>query len=184
MTDNSSFMDAFKGGDNKAFQQIVIEYTKSLKTFAENLIKNSEEAEDIVSETFYKLYLRRNKFNSEDNIRAFLYIVVRNSCLNFIKQENRKKKYFKDYIYLNNSLTEEDIIREAVDAELLRRLPDLIAGLSPISKQVMTLKLQGKSNQEIAAELGSTPRNVASIVYNVLDKIRKMIFFILIWLFF
>jgi RNA polymerase sigma-70 factor (family 1) len=79
----------FQLGNENAFRKIFDYYYPSLFLFAKKLTGSHEEGEDIAVKTFQKLFNLREKFNTGDNIKAFLYISVRNNCLNYLKSRQR-----------------------------------------------------------------------------------------------
>jgi RNA polymerase sigma factor (sigma-70 family) len=63
----------------------------ALLDFASQLIINKEEAHHIVQETFIRLFGMRDRFNTLTDIKAFLYITVRNICLAYIRTEKENE---------------------------------------------------------------------------------------------
>jgi RNA polymerase sigma factor (sigma-70 family) len=77
----------FQGGSYSAVKELYDEHYDALVDFATQLIRNKAEAHHIVQETFIKLFLMRDRFDKEPDIKAFLYITVRNICFTYIKSE-------------------------------------------------------------------------------------------------
>jgi len=76
---------AFQQGDETAFRLVFNAYYEPLLYFTHKLTNSRQEAEDITLRVFAKLFNRYALFESEQNIRAFLYIAARNECLNYLK---------------------------------------------------------------------------------------------------
>ena len=79
----------FQQGDEKAFELVFRAYYTQLVVFTTKITGSQDEAEDIVTEVFLALFKRCNLFDSEPNIRAFLYVSARNRCLNYLKSKKR-----------------------------------------------------------------------------------------------
>src|SRR5687767_5022335 len=79
-TDIIYIIEDFKKGSTRALNYIYNLFYNPLCYFAGQLV-SKEEAEDIVTDTFVKLWLKHEDFHSLQGIKAFLYIAVRNSCL-------------------------------------------------------------------------------------------------------
>ncbi|MCS3801027.1 RNA polymerase sigma factor [Niastella sp. OAS944] len=117
----------FQQGSEKAFQMVFDHYYRRLVGFVSKLTDNEQEAQDISLRTFQTLFKRCQLFNSENNIRAFLYVSARNNSLNYLKAKKRldrkKKTLFEKlsndtrvcYAY---SITEDvvEIIQAAIEA--------------------------------------------------------------------
>ncbi|WEK38413.1 MAG: sigma-70 family RNA polymerase sigma factor [Candidatus Pseudobacter hemicellulosilyticus] len=72
-------------GDEAAFRQVFLRQLNPLCYFAEKIIGQRQEAEDMVSAAFYKLWQRHADFSSLAGIRSFLYTTVRNQCFDHLK---------------------------------------------------------------------------------------------------
>jgi RNA polymerase sigma factor (sigma-70 family) len=85
---NRSVIDEFQRGHYAIVKELCDEYYASLVDFGSQLITNAEEAHHIAQETFVKLFQMRDRFDKIPDIKAFLYITVRNICFAYIKSEN------------------------------------------------------------------------------------------------
>jgi len=79
----------FQQGEEKAFELVFKSYYTSIVIFTYKITSSRDEAEDIATEVFLSLFKRYTMFNSEANIRAFLYVSARNRCLNYLKAKKR-----------------------------------------------------------------------------------------------
>jgi RNA polymerase sigma-70 factor (family 1) len=115
--------------DERTFASIYKKYYAALVFFANRIVKKSDEAEDIVTEVFTRLWGKRADFNGEATIRAFLYVSTRNACLNKIEWEQclaRGKRSFeyiseKHQTHVLNEITRAEVLREALS--LIETLP-------------------------------------------------------------
>lgn len=71
------------------FNQTVVNNADFLKPFAIRLTRDMEAAKDLFQETLYRALANKDKFSADTNIRAWLYIIMRNI---FINQYRRKIK--------------------------------------------------------------------------------------------
>ncbi len=72
--------------NSKAFEIIFHEYYKSLCSFSMRFLKSKEQAKDSVSEVFFKLWKNRKAITISTSLRAYLFIAVRNQCLNSLNK--------------------------------------------------------------------------------------------------
>lgn len=77
-----------QGGDQQAFRKLFDLLYQPLCFFARKITGSTEEAEDVVSTAFARLWDRRSQFEAFAPIQSFLYTTVRNQCLNIIKHQD------------------------------------------------------------------------------------------------
>lgn len=85
---NRNVIDDFQRGHYAIVKELYDEYYASLVDFSAQLINSLPEAHHIAQETFVKLFQMRDNFDKLPDIKAFLYITVRNICFAYIKSEN------------------------------------------------------------------------------------------------
>jgi RNA polymerase sigma factor (sigma-70 family) len=90
----------FKKGDDKALAYIFKLYHKGLCYFARQLVNDDRQAEDIVADTFLKLWQRHTDFKTLSNIKNFLYITTRHSCYDYLKHIRRKAASHEEILHL------------------------------------------------------------------------------------
>ena len=79
----------FLEGDMNAVQELVEIYSDSLVRFAYCYVKDSAIAEDIMEDAFASLLAKRKRFQSGENLRAYLYKITRNKCIDYIRFRKR-----------------------------------------------------------------------------------------------
>ncbi|HMK25589.1 MAG TPA: RNA polymerase sigma-70 factor [Chitinophagaceae bacterium] len=150
----------FKQRDAKAFAYIFKLHRKALVYFAEKIVGIREEAEDIVADSFMKLWAKHNDFDHLSQIKSFLYVVTRNSCLNFLKYSKRVSASQKEFSYWAND-KEEEILHIMYRAELLTELNSEIEILPQKMREVFELSFfQELPSGEIANKLGLSVKTV------------------------
>lgn len=153
-------IDTLKKGSPDALQSLLKQFYSPLCLFAERLLADSAAAEDIVGESFIKLWNKRGDFESTQNIKAFMYITVRNACLNYLKQVKRDSLNQKQLAYLTGE-KEEFILNEMIRAEVLKEIMNEINNLPEQCGKVLKLAyLDGLKNQEVAKVLNISVHTV------------------------
>ena len=82
---NPDIIEKLKQGDPDAYASFFNTYYNPLCYFAAQLVRDKPAAEDIVKDTFIKLWQKHRDFETPQNVKAFLYITVRNASLNFLR---------------------------------------------------------------------------------------------------
>jgi RNA polymerase sigma-70 factor (family 1) len=146
---DNDIIASLRKGDPDALQTLIKQYYSMLCLFAERLLADSAAAEDIVGESFVKLWKKKADFENHQNLKAFMYITVRNACLNQLKQAKRDSLNKKQLAYITGE-KEEFVLNEMIRAEVLKEIMNEINNLPEQCRKVLKLAyLEGMKNQEI-----------------------------------
>lgn len=150
----------FNSGNEKAYYGLYRELYPSVFTLANKMVYNTQEAQDICTESFVKLFQTDEKFATLQNLKAWLFSITRNACLDVIKMEERHSLRRKELLYLMEN--KEEVFRQEVEADLVEMVYASIENLPKKCRNILKLTLTGISYEEIAARLNisvSTVRN-------------------------
>ena len=114
-----TLMRAIQKGDMVAFSSMVDRYKNRLLNVIGRMLSSSEEAEDIVQETFVRVYQHRQSFNFKHCFSTWIYTIA----LNLARNELRKRKKFKFFEISEMQGNEKEF---AVDAKIPSRLPQVL----------------------------------------------------------
>jgi len=169
---NDLIISLQKGGPD-ALQSLLKQFYSPLCLFAERLLKDKAASEDIVGESFIKLWNKRADFESLQNIKAFMYITVRNACLNYIKRVQRDsvmKSGFSNYLSTEH---EEFALNEMIRAEVLQEIYVAIEALPSRCKKVFKLcYVEGLSNSDVAERFSISVNTVKNHKVKALGLLR------------
>lgn len=87
----------FSEGDHNVFRYIFNRFYPEIFYFSKKISGCRQEAEDISMCAFQKLFEYRHSFETESQIKAFLYIAARNKCLNYLKYQKVSQKKHSEY---------------------------------------------------------------------------------------
>jgi RNA polymerase sigma-70 factor (ECF subfamily) len=141
----------FNRGNEKAFYGLFNELYPSVFTLANKMVRNTQEAQDICTESFIKLFRTEEKFESIQNLKAFLFTITRHACLDALKKEERHSIRHKELLYLMEY--KEDIFKQEVEAELVELIYASIERLPTKCRKIFKMILAGFSVEEIAAKM-------------------------------
>lgn len=133
------------------------QYYPRLKNYAARLVDAPDAADDIVQECFIRLYERR--FTLRDvSPGALLFVMVRNSCINYRKRVSRLGAAITPPISLASDITpEDDLMFEELRSEIWR----VMRKLPPKCREVFCMsRLEGLNTREIAERTGTSTQNV------------------------
>jgi RNA polymerase sigma-70 factor (ECF subfamily) len=141
-------------GDAMAFRQLFDRYRDPVFTFAMHYTHRPDAAEEIVQETFLKVWVHRRKLPQLERFEAWLFVVTRNFSYSYLRKLSREAAMLHHW----GASQHNDV--ETPDEWLLTReytqlLEQAIDQLTPQQKQVYTLyRHQQLKQEDIARELG------------------------------
>jgi RNA polymerase sigma-70 factor (ECF subfamily) len=148
-----------KKGDLFAFEQIIFEFEKPLWNYLVRLSGNKDDAEDLIQETFVKVYKHLKSIDGTKNIKSWIYTIATNTAYDHLRKRKREALVELDEEYETNVentayypvSVEENIETKDVSAAI-DRLDDLYKG------PILLYYKDGFSYEEIADML-SIPIN-------------------------
>ena len=153
--------------------KIVDDYTPYIKSVINNMVNDNlseEDKEEIITDTFFILWKRRNEEYEIKLLKSYLAGIAKN----LTKQKLRKKQKIVDISqYENNeeySYTETYIEERKDIDKLLRKINKLKERDKQIIKMYYYLE---KSIKDIAKELNMTETNVKTKLHRIRKKIRR-----------
>lgn len=158
----------FRSGDREALKHLYGLHFKTLCYFAAKVVLDSQQAEDIVADSYVKLWTLRANFDTLTNIRAFLYITVRNACFNYLRHAKRMTAAQQEMLYLFQNDSQQLQFHE-IEASLLDKIYGEIESLPKQCREVFKLFYLERLNTTEIAERMKLSRNT---VQN--HKIRAM----------
>jgi RNA polymerase sigma-70 factor (family 1) len=165
----------FRKGESRALTYVFKLHHNALCYFATQIIRDEQEARDIVADSFIKLWQRSKDFESLDKIRSFLYVATRNACFNFIKHIQRKNASHQEISYLEQE-SEDYIQSRIIKAELLQKIMFEVEALPPIRRKIFKMiYLEDLSIFEIATRLNISVDTVRVQKARALHFIRSTV---------
>lgn len=159
----------FKHGSYAAVKELFDEYYEALVEFATQLIIHNREAHHIVQETFIRLFGMRERFDTDNDIKAFLYITVRNTCFTYLKQEKEEEGTGEWTIVPSVSVDYED-----QRAALLLKMHEQVALLPEPEQTVFRLLYYDhRSIPSVAEQLKLTPVVIGQSRVQAIRSLRE-----------
>ena len=166
-------------GDVNAFETLVLEYEKNVYNIALRMTGNSEDAADMTQEAFIKAYNSLSAFRGDSKFSVWLYRIVSNVCLDFLRSKNRRPTVSLSVEDDDGEDTQLDVADESQSPGLLldRKLTrDSVRrgldSLPPDYRQILLLReMQGLSYDEIAQALGLEVGTVKSRIFRARKKL-------------
>jgi len=152
--------------DEREFKNLFDEFYQALCVFASTYLKDDALAADIVQESFVKFWNKREGFDNYFKVKSFLYTMVRNDCLNYIRDHRLKRE---DLSVIESSKFYTEAL---VEEEVYRMFYNAVESLPQQTRQVIECALDGMKSSEIADRLGIAESSVHTLKKLAYKKLR------------
>jgi RNA polymerase sigma-70 factor (ECF subfamily) len=122
---DKELMELIQAGDDKAFGVLVGRFQDRLLNFVGRIVTDRETAEELVQETFMRIFNQKNSYTPEYAVSTWIYTIA----LNLARSELRKRK-LRRFMSL-------DFIKEEADVELADKFNLKAESLAPIIQQAI-----------------------------------------------
>jgi len=148
-------------GDVGAYRELVRRYAPKLSRFAERLLRDASEAEDVVQETFLRLWQRARDYTPDARVTTWLHRITHNLAVDRLRARGRLAPLPEDED-MPESARQPSLLDEKRRALLLedalRALPERQAAA------VVLVHLHGLTGSEAAEVLGVGPEALESLL--------------------
>lgn len=177
---------ALKQGDEKVFESVFKDFYAPLCLHARRYLIDSDVAEEVVQDMFFKMWERRDTLAINTSLAAYLFKSITNHALNHIKYQRHAQKY-QEFIGFR---TDENIAISPHDAlvhnDLERQLLGAIKLMPDRRKMIFEMsRLEGLRYNEIAEKLGISIKTVEIQMSKALEFMREKLsdYLPVLWLF-
>jgi RNA polymerase sigma-70 factor, ECF subfamily len=162
-------------GNTDAFRVIVDHYQPFAYAVAFRFLNQAQEAEDVVQESFMRLWKNLSKYRPEVLLSTWLYRIITNLCLDFLKstyakQQKNQRDVQTEYLLKSNGEVDEELNV----VELNEMIQRAATKLTPKQKAVFILRdLEELPVAEVCVILSMTAGNVKSNLYYARQQIGE-----------
>ena len=161
--------------DRSAFTEIYNRYWSVMYAQAYKMLRDEDEAKDVIQEVFSKLWIKAAETKSSHNLAGLLYTAVRNKVLNLIAHSKIRSDYASS-IATFISETDSDTLDRIDEKRLIKIVEQEIQNLPPKMREIFELSRKGNlSHKEIAEKLSLSDQTVKKQVHNALKIIKPKI---------
>ena len=177
MTQDAAVLDSYKRyveGDESAMGEIVRAYADTMTFFTVGLVKNTSDAEEIVSDAFAEIALRKRAFRGESQLRTYLFAICRHKAIDMIRKRARRGEIL--------SLDPEQISDyETLEARVLRTERDeaLHAAMAELNEEyrvaLYLVYFEGMSHGDVARAMKKTLKQTENIIFRARRALRALL---------
>jgi RNA polymerase sigma-70 factor (family 1) len=171
--DEFDMVRKFQMGKEKGFTYFYNELWPALMYYTFRILNDYAAAEDIVEESFIKIWERHSTFTHPQVIKSWMYTTCRNAAFNQLKQEQSQSTH-KERILKESPDTEESHIERLVRAEIITEVQRIISILPPECEKVFQrMFITGQTVREIAEALGLSISTIKNQKARGLEILRR-----------
>lgn len=144
----------------KVYGELYDKLYRKLFLFAKSLVDDKEEARDIVSESFVKLWFQKIGFANLQHLQVYFFTVIKNACVDHIRKNKFQSKVELE-LYQTARISDNVVERQYQETELVLQIYERINQLPPRMQQVFKLTyLDGYTRAEIAQMLNLSENTI------------------------
>jgi len=175
--DDIFYINQVLSGDQSAFTFLVEKHKENAFTLAKRLAKNDADAEEILQDSFIKVYRSLNSFKNEARFSSWLYRIVYNTGISFLRKKNTITSSFDDDFMepeVNLSLNSGFVDISERDQNFF--IKQALESLKPEDSFILSLYYFDDHNSvEIAKILDISESNVRIKLHRARKKMQKQL---------
>ena len=170
---DTELIDRWKAGDERAATIIVERHAPALARFAASLGERWE-ADELVQDTFVRAFSALDGYRAESSLRTWLFTILRRLHLDRRRSEKRRRD--RDELRDADAASGYDALDAMVASETEGRVRDAIERLTPMQREVFTLRVaEGLSYKEIADVAGTTEGAARVHYHNAMRTVKEFL---------
>ena len=172
---DQTLFEKVKGNDEGAFETLFRMYYPRLCVYAQSIMNNAYDAEEVVQNAFVKIWERKENISLQTSFKSYIYQAVKNNCLTLLRDQKKTHSKLRVINKMDENLNLDH--GDGFDFELYRRLEDAIELLPEQCKRIFIMsRINGLKHKEIADDLGLKVKTVENQIGIALKKLRSIFF--------
>jgi RNA polymerase sigma-70 factor (family 1) len=180
--DNQYLIRELQKGNEAGFTSIFNQFYASLVLYTYRITDDQAAAEDIVEETFIRIWNKRDSLSEIHSLKSYLYTIARNGCLSWIRKNKRENAHFKTITSIEEEF-ERSPLENMIYSETMAKIYAAMEKLPKQCKRVFMMHyIEGKKITEIAVELKISIGTVKTHKVRGIDLLQKALLNLLFWI--
>lgn len=169
-------MEAVRAGDLAAFQALYERHSRAVFTFLLRLLGDRRTAEDLVQETFLRVFTSGETYRPTAAFRTWLFRIARNLTIDRFRRRSESAEVDAGGTLASQRDSGPSALELAEARQLGERLEAAIARLPVAQREVLLLsRFAGLSHEEVAQVTGSSPGAVRVALHRALGRLRTLL---------
>lgn len=168
--DEKQLLQQIAQWDEAAFSTLFYAYLGFLQPFIRRLTKQAVDTEEIIQETFLRLWMSRDRLEEVRSLDAWIYTIAVNECYKWLKKQSSRQQNLAAI----DGIADVSVLDGLHLKEVKRLIAEAVNELPASRRRIYQLSRdQGMKIPEIAALLGISPNTVKNTLVASLRSIRK-----------
>ncbi len=163
----SACMERMRSGDKSALHEVYEAYIGYIYTIVHQTVSNREDAEDVTSEFFMKLWRLADTYREGNGHRAWMAAIARNMAVDLLRKTKRE---------VLTEVVTEDASDVSVEQEVIAdmSLRQALDTLKPKEREIVHLKIMGEMTFQEISDILNVPLGTVTWRYqNAIQKLRR-----------
>ncbi|MES1214778.1 MAG: RNA polymerase sigma-70 factor [Bacteroidota bacterium] len=157
---------------DQAFEDIFVSYYESLYGYAFSILNSEWSAKEIVSDVFYRLWLKKDKLTIDTSLAGYLYKSVYNACMDNIRHNKTKQIFKRDALHPSTE-TASNAANDLNAKDFEKNLRNALLQLPEQCRTVFQLnRMEELSYNDIAKRLSISVKTVEAHMSKALKRLR------------
>jgi RNA polymerase sigma-70 factor (ECF subfamily) len=178
MTDQSGDFDlvnSFIGGNEGAFNKIVLKYQQKIYWHARRMTGNHLDADEIVQEVLMVLYEKLKDFQFKSSLYTWIYRITATRSINFLRKKNLRQFFSFEDQETKSVRSSEDIVKDIETKEKLERLEVALKKIPAKQREVFIMRsFEELSYEEISEITGKSIGGLKANYFHAMKKIMEL----------
>jgi RNA polymerase sigma factor (sigma-70 family) len=163
----------FASGDEDAFTQVIETYSRKVHALCYRVLRDEEEAKDMVQEVFVRVYSKRTSFKGRSSLYTWIYRIALNMCFSQLRKPKATMIPLDDVERTLSARRVDDGNRQAELENLVSRA---LGSLPPKQRAVFAMRFYEKMTfKEISEAMGTTVGAAKANHHFAVERLRRIL---------
>lgn len=174
----------WQAGNMRGYNELIERHKKPLFQFIQRIIRDADEAKDVLQETFIRLYKNKEKLDENRNIKSWLYQTANNLSIDLLRKKKPDRVFLMDHqdpvfeLHIDGGGAHhaKEPRQLADEKHLQKTILSAIETLPKKQRMIMSLRsCEGMSLSEIAEVMECSEKTVGTTLFAARQKLMKML---------
>jgi RNA polymerase sigma-70 factor (family 1) len=175
LQDEKNLLQQIAQGDETAFATLFYAYLGNLQPYIMKLTRSAEDTEEVIQETFIRLWMSRDKLEEIQTPHAWIYTIAANECFKYLKKKSSRQNGLSDLGKADTTSGQDQSTLHLIHfKEVSRLIAEAVSQLPLRRRRIYQMSRdEGLKIPEIAEALRISPNTVKNTLVSSLGFIRK-----------
>lgn len=166
------WMVAAQAGDQKAYEDLLVEVSSALRAFLRKRLNQAEQVEDVLQETLMGIHKAKPTYDPSRSFATWVYAIARYKFTDYLRARERRLNRFSEDAEIDNlsEIPKED------QSEIQDLIEEALLGLKSRDRHIVhQLKIEGRSIKEVAQEMNMSESAVKVAAHRAYKTMKNRI---------